>query len=60
MLYKGRELGRKQFGFEVLTRFIKDLGVIKVVREPRMEGRSLAAMVVNDKKGEGEEEKINT
>ncbi|MEK7577000.1 MAG: translation initiation factor IF-3 [Patescibacteria group bacterium] len=60
VLYKGRELGRKQFGFEVLTRFIKDLGVIKVVREPRMEGRSLAAMVVNDKKGEGEEEKINT
>lgn len=57
VLYKGRELGRKQFGFEVLTRFIKDLGVIKVVREPRMEGRSLAAMVVNDKKGEGEEEK---
>jgi translation initiation factor IF-3 len=57
VLYKGRELGRKQFGFEVLTKFIKELGVIKVVREPRMEGRSLAAMVVNDKKGETEEEK---
>ncbi len=50
VLYKGRELGRKQFGFEVLNRFIKDLGVVKLVREPRMEGRSLAAMVVHEKK----------
>lgn len=53
VLFKGRELGRKQFGFEVLNRFIKSLDGVKLVREPRMEGRVLAAMVVPDKKGEG-------
>ena len=56
VLYKGRELGRKQFGFEVLNRFIKALGVVKLVREPRMEGRSLAAMVVHEKKTNVEDE----
>lgn len=55
VLFKGRELGRKQFGFEVLNRFIKSIEGIKMVREPRMEGRVLAAMVVPDKKGETEE-----
>lgn len=52
VMFKGRELGRRQFGFDVLTRFIKALGSVKVVREPRMEGRALVGMVVNDKKGE--------
>ncbi len=55
VMFKGRELGRRQFGFEVLNRFIKDLGVVKLVREPRMEGRVLAAMVVSDKKAEVKE-----
>lgn len=50
VLFKGRELGRKQFGFEVLNRFIAQLSGVKLVREPRMEGRVLAAMVVPDKK----------
>jgi translation initiation factor IF-3 len=52
VMFKGRELGRRQFGFDVLNRFIQDLGIVKVVREPRMEGRILIAMVVNDKKSE--------
>lgn len=52
VMFKGRELGRKQFGYEVLNRFVKTLEGIKVVREARMEGRALVAMVVNDKKGE--------
>ncbi len=55
VLFKGRELGRKQFGFEVMNRFIAQLSGVKVVREPRMEGRVLATMVVPDKKGEGKE-----
>jgi len=59
VLFKGRELGRKQFGFEVLNRFIKSLAGVKVVREPRMEGRVLAAMVVPDKKGEAHAETKN-
>lgn len=56
VMFKGRELGRRQFGFEVLNRFIKSLGVVKLVREPRMEGRVLAAMVVHEKKTEAKEE----
>lgn len=56
VMFKGRELGRRQFGFEVLNRFIKLLGVVKLVREPRMEGRVLAAMVVHEKKTEAKEE----
>jgi len=56
VLFKGRELGRKQFGYEVLNRFVHALEGVKIVREPRMEGRVLAAMVVPNKKGEGKEE----
>ena len=52
VMFKGRELGRKQFGFEVMNRFIASLKGAKVVREPRMEGRTLATMAVPDKKGE--------
>lgn len=56
VLFKGRELGRKQFGFEILHKFIKSIPGTKLVREPRMEGRVLAAMVVPDKKGDGKED----
>lgn len=59
VLFKGRELGRKQFGFDILKRFISQLEGVKTVREPRMEGRILAAMVVPDKKGEAKETKTS-
>lgn len=52
VFFRGRENMRREFGFDVMKRFIGALGSVKVVREPRMEGRSLVAMVVNDKKGE--------
>ena len=55
VLFKGRELGRKQFGYDVLNRFVQSLPGVKMVREPRMEGRVLATMVVPDKKGEKKE-----
>lgn len=59
VLFKGRELGRKEFGFEVLKRFIAQMKGVKTVREPKMEGRVLAAMIVPDKKGEGHAEERN-
>lgn len=59
VLFKGRELGRKQFGFEVMTRFIKSVTGAKIVREPRMEGRALSGMVVPDKKGDKNAETEN-
>ena len=48
--FKGRELGRKEFGFEVMKRFIASLAQTKVVREPHMEGKVLVAMVASNKK----------
>ena len=59
VLFKGRELGRKQFGFEVMDRFVKAVTGAKMVREPHMEGRVLAAMIVPDKKGEKNAENKN-
>lgn len=50
VFFRGREITRKQFGFEVMNRFIDALEGVRTVREPHMEGRTLAAMVVTDKK----------
>ncbi len=50
--FKGREITRKEFGFSVIKRFLSSLESVKVVREPRIIGRVLEAMVVNDKKAE--------
>ncbi len=50
VFFRGREITRKQFGFEVMNRFIGALEGVRTVREPHMEGRTLAAMVVTDKK----------
>lgn len=52
LTFKGREITRKEFGFAVIKRFIESLESVKVVREPKMLGRVLEAMVVNNKKGE--------
>ena len=52
LFFRGREITRKEFGFEVVKRFIATLTGAKVVREPRLEGKLLIAMVVPDKKKE--------
>lgn len=52
LTFKGREITRKEFGFVVMKRFIESLESIKVVREPKMLGRTLEALIVNNKKGE--------
>lgn len=48
--FKGRELAKKDFGFTVMKRFLSELTDVRVVREPHMEGKTLVAMVVNEKK----------
>lgn len=50
VFFRGREITRKEFGFTVLKDFLSKLESVKVVREPHMEGKTLTAMVVNDKK----------
>lgn len=55
IMFRGRVITRKEFGFEVMNRFIGSLEQVKVVRPPHMEGRTLVAMVVNDKKSSNNE-----
>lgn len=50
LFFKGRELARKEFGYGMVNRFIASLETARVVREPHMEGKSLVAMIVKDKK----------
>jgi len=52
VFFRGREITRKEFGFEVMKRFISSLESIRTVREGHMEGRTLVAMVIADKKKE--------
>lgn len=50
VIFKGREITRKEFGFEVMKRFLASMEDIKVVREPHLEGKVLSAMIVPNKK----------
>lgn len=52
LFFRGREITRKEFGFDVIKRFITGLPDAKVVREPKLEGKQIIAMVVPDKKKE--------
>jgi len=46
---KGREMGKQQMAFELLRKFIADLGEVNVSKEPRMEGRVIRAVVSRKK-----------
>ncbi|OGG23656.1 translation initiation factor IF-3 [Candidatus Gottesmanbacteria bacterium RIFCSPLOWO2_01_FULL_43_11b] len=50
VFFRGREITRKEFGYDIMKRYIGQMESIKVVREPHMEGRTLVAMLVNVKK----------
>ena len=52
LFFRGREITRKEFGFDVMKRFIASLESARVVREPKLEGKVLAAMVVPNRKKE--------
>jgi len=52
LMFRGREITRKEFGFDVVKRFIAGLTGAKVVRDPKIEGKLLNAMVVPDKKSD--------
>lgn len=52
LFFRGREITRKEFGFDVMKRFIASLESARVVREPRLEGKLLVSMVVPDKKSD--------
>lgn len=48
--FRGREITRKEFGFDVVKRLFAELKDFKVVREPHFEGKLLIAMIASDKK----------
>jgi len=50
VFFRGREITRKEFGFDVMKRFIESLESVRVVREAHLEGRTIVTMVVADKK----------
>ena len=52
--FRGRELGRKEPGYELMEKFKQMLGEsCKVTKNPKMEGRSLVMFLeANDEKGE--------
>lgn len=52
VFFKGREITRKEFGFEAMKKFIASFETVRVVREPHLEGKTLAAMIIIDKKKE--------
>jgi translation initiation factor IF-3 len=52
VFFRGREITRKEFGFEVMKKFVAALESVRVVRDGHMEGRTLVTMIVSEKKKE--------
>ncbi len=52
VFFRGREITRKEFGFDVMKRFINSIEAVRIVRDAHMEGRTLVAMIITDKKKE--------
>jgi len=50
VMFRGRELMRKEFGFEVLKKFLSQIPEVKTAREPHFEGKVLSATVIPTKK----------
>ncbi len=46
---KGREMGKQQMAYDLLKRFIAQLGEVNVSKEPKMEGRVIRAVVARKK-----------
>ncbi len=46
---KGREIVKKQMAFDLLKKFIQDLGEVNISKEPRLEGRVVRAVVSRKK-----------
>lgn len=50
LAFKGRQITRKEFGFEVINKFLGALVDFKIVRAAHFEGKVLTAMIAPDKK----------
>jgi translation initiation factor IF-3 len=50
-IFRGREITRREFGFELLKKFVAACVNAKSVREPHFEGKVLSQTIINNKKG---------
>ena len=50
VVFKGREITRKEFGFDVMKRFVDAVVGAKIVREAHLEGKVLSTLMVPNKK----------
>lgn len=46
---RGREITKKQRGFDIINRFINNLGQVKISKPPKLEGRVIRSVVVKSK-----------
>ena len=49
LLFRGREIGKRQMGFDLINKFLASLGDINVSKEPRLMGRIISAVVFRRK-----------
>jgi len=49
LLFRGREIGKRQMGFDLMFKFLKSLGEINVSKEPRLMGRIISTVVFRKK-----------
>ncbi len=46
---RGREMGKRQMAFDLVKKYIATLGEVNVSKEPRLEGRTMRAVVARKK-----------
>ena len=49
LLFRGREIGKRQMGFDLINKFLNTLGEINVSKEPRLMGRIISTVVSRKK-----------
>ena len=49
LLFRGREIGKRQMGFDLINKFLRSLGEINVSKEPRLMGRIISTVVFRRK-----------
>jgi translation initiation factor IF-3 len=50
IIFRGREITRKEFGFALIKRFIDQMESVRTISEPHLEGKILTATLASDKK----------
>lgn len=49
LLFRGREIGKRQMGFDLINKFLASLGDINISKEPRLMGRIISTVVFRRK-----------